>query len=397
VLALGTAMLILSATIRTGIFLTRSSRVLLFTALLCTYSISFSYRSGRYDCMGMLLFAVVYYGATLRSAWTRVGVVAIAGFLVPWAGFQLPVLGLTLSLVTILIVRRGLGDVLLSFWAAAFVGVCALMLLYARFGVLDEFITTITRHSIVHGPLAEPTLYNSIQLKWGRLPSVLFVDPVSLLLAAMLTIALFAGWSSLTAPVKRLATAAVLMWFFMPLVIELLYQYRSYYSWMVTIPLLIALASIHGNAGESRSLRRLASAAFVVAIVVGLPLRLALTFVEWHRRDYAPVENLVGRNVRANDYVYTDFSAYYPVKKRAASVVLPLQVYPPYRSMLTAGQRSAVTVLILGSETAADVSGFPGRWREVDRLSAVRANDFLRFLRPFETEAYELHVYRRAL
>src|SRR4051794_35159094 len=214
VLALGTAMLILGATIRTGIFLTRSSRLLLFAALLCTYSISFSYRSGRYDCIGMLLFAIAYFGATLRSDRMRVGVVAIAGFLMPWAGFQLPVLGLTLSLIAILIVRRGIGDVLLSFWAAAFAGVCALVLLYSRFGVLDEFITTITRHSIVPGALAEPTLYNSVQQKWGRLPSVLVVDPLSLLLAAMLTIALVIGWSSLTAPVKRLASAAVLMWLF---------------------------------------------------------------------------------------------------------------------------------------------------------------------------------------
>jgi hypothetical protein len=365
-IALAAFLLVIAAAMRSGIV---TEPALLFAALLCSYSISFSYRSGRYDALCMLLFAIALLGATF-TGWRRYALLAVGAFFMPGAGLLLPACAAVASLILLIAYRRTVIRDLFVFWIAMLTGVAALLLLYAHNGILQDFLTLIGRHSVVHGANVETTSFNSLAHKWRRLPFALWSDKVNLLL-----IVVVAAVGRRRRP--RLVWTVVAIAVVLPLAVELLYMYRIYYGWMTAIPLLIVLASFRGS--------RCATIALVVVIAAGLPARILLTAVEWRSRNYAPVEALAARNIRPADSVYADFAAYYAVRSRTRNLWLPLQRFPPY-----VFHPPAATLLIIGGESAEDVKYFAGEWVEVDRYTAVPA-----FRRSFGAAPYDLHVYRR--
>ena len=383
-LTLLAALLICAAATRWKLIAGSAARILLFTALLCTYSIAFSYRGGRYDCTCILLLAIIFAAA----AFSRF-VVFLAAALIPLAGFQLPAYIALVSVLLLIAFRRHVVPLLVTIWSGIVVGIVGLYALFTSQGVWPEFLTTIGRHSIVHVANVEATSLNHLAGKWARLPHALLVDPLNLLLTIAVALLLWRSSAVLPRRVKIAGWLAVAIGVLLPPMMELLYMYRIYYGWTVVIPLLLALAAIHDVA-----FRRTTLALLLLAIVVGLPLRLLLTACEWRARDYRPVEQLVARNVGAADRVYTDFPAYYPVKRRAAAIALPLHVFPPYERMITPAQAAATSVIILSPDRMEDLSSFPGPWHEVDAL-VTRSDCPLRLQKSFGARLYDLHVFRR--
>jgi len=377
-LALGAMLLIVAAVARRGIV---RSPPLLFAALLCGYSISFSYRGGRYDALCMLLLGLITFATTVKSQAWRYTLIAVAAFCMPAAGFLLPACAGVVSVVLFIAFRRSVLLDLIVFWIAMLAGIGALLLLYAQFGVLGDFLTTIGRHSLVHGASVEKTSFNTLAGKWSQVPYALLVDKVNLLMALAVAWFAFRRRTGL-----RLAWVAVAIAILLPLAIGLLYMYRIYYGWMIAIPLLIALASLREE--SSGFDRKAATALLWLSILVGLPARATLSAIEWHSRSYAPVEELASRNVRPDDRVYADFSAYYAVRPRAARLWLPLQRFPPY---VFHPPREA-TLLFLGPESKDDVRAFTGSWREVDHYTAEGSP----LRRSFGAAPYDLRVYRRS-
>lgn len=363
VLALLAAVCCVVAATRHGFLPRPRERLLLFAALLCTHSISFSYRSGRYDTTAMLVFSLAFLATSVRRAWLRYTLLACCGVFVLPAGFQLSVYTAVLSVLLILFLGRRVLPDLVAFGAGVAAGLLVLYAVYASHGVWDDFLSTLSRHSVVPVAEAQSTGFNDLAGKWRQLPGAALVDKVNLILIAVLLV---------VARRSRGAMFAVSLAVALPLIIQLLYTYRIYYGWMTVIPLLIAVVA---------SGHRLAYAAAVLAMVFGLPARIALSAVEWDARDYEPVRQLVTRNLRPEDWAYVDFQAYYPAKRLAGEVFLP-----PYLRAFTPAEKQRVSVLVLGSESDKYRFSFPGTWRQVDALS-----------RPETTFAapYELAVYRR--
>lgn len=365
-LALAAFLIAIAAAMRHGLV---QKPALLFTALLCAYSISFSYRGGRYDALCMLLFAFVLL-ATTFSDWRRYALLAVGAFFMPAAGLLLPACAAIGSFVLLVFYRHSVVRDLVVFWVAMLAGVAALLVLYAHYGVLADFFTLIGRHSVVHAANVELTSFNSLAHKWRRLPAALWTDKINLFL---IVFGIVLGIRKRS----RLLWCSLAIAIVLPLGIELLYTYRIYYGWMIAIPMLIAVASF-----------RESTLVLLLVIVTGLPARALLTAAEWGSRSYAPIEALAARNVRPADNVYADFSAYYAVRSRTPNLSLPLQRFPPYVFHPPAN----ATLLIIGGESAEDVKYFGGTWFEVDRYKAVPA-----FHRSFGAAPYDLHVYRRRL
>ena len=348
---------------RFGLVTRESSRLLLFAAILSSYSISFSSRSGRYDCTAMLLFALVFLAASFRKPLL---VALVAFFIIP-AGFQLSVYSFVLAALVLFFCRARALPYLLAFSGGLLAGLFALLALYTANGVLSDFAGTLTRHSVAGmATAAEASPFNRLADKWRQLPKALLTDPFNLLLIAVLLVRK-----------EKPARLAVTLGIALPVVIQLLYTYRIYYGWMLVIPLLIAALTI-----DTRILR----IAVVVVILGGLPLRWALTAVEWRSRDYQPVEQLVARNVREGEWVFSDWQAYYPVKQRTPDVFLP-----PYLRAFTTAEKDRVTLLILGRDSAKFRYSFPGQWQRVDAYKAPAG-----VKRKFGARPYELTVWRRA-
>ena len=363
VLTLLAAVAVWIAVWRFALIQSPSRRALLVTAILCSYSISFSSRSGRYDCTAMLLFALVFLGAALRKPL----LVALAAFFVIPAGFQLSVYSVVLAAAVLFFVGRESLRYVLWFFAGMAAGLASLIALYAANGVLGDFISTIGRHSVAGMAMAsDASPFNRLAEKWRQLPQALLTDPFNLMLAAVLL-----GFARR----ERLARLAVTLAVGLPLIVQLLYTYRIYYGWMIVIPLLIATLMVP---------RRIAIVATLV-ILGGLPARWALTAVEWRARDYAPIQQLVETHVLPGEWVFTDWQAYYPVKRRAGVAFLP-----PYVRSFTPDEMNRVTILILGRESEKFRFAFPGVWRQV---AAYRAPATAR--RGFGAQPYDLTVWRR--
>jgi hypothetical protein len=374
----------------------RGAGMMLLASLLCAYSISFSYRSGRYDMTLFLVVSLAFFSASIPHSRLRLTAIFLACTFVPWAGFQLPAYAFAVSIAVLLALRRKSVMMLVALWSGIGCGAVALLLFYSWQGVLPDFIATIGRHSIVPIAGVEHTGYNSLWAKWTLISRSLLVDPLSLVAAGLLLVATVAAYRNLPGRIRSLTIAALAMSVMIPIAFAVLYSYPMYYAWMVVIPLATALAAVR-SFSSSRAAQGAAIIALLWLIVTGLPLRLILTALEWRCRDYAPVRALVLRNVRPADRVYGDFPAYYPVKEIAAGVAFPLQVYPPYRLQLTQPEKAGIDVLILGEETFRDRAAFPGHWQKVDALSACPPS-ILRRVRPgFGARPYELEVWRRVL
>lgn len=366
VITLLAAIAVWLAVARFGLIARSGPRLLLFAGVLSSYSISFSSRSGRYDCTAMLLFALAF----LAAAYRKPVLVALAAFFVIPAGFQLSVYSAILCALLLVFFRQRALPYVIAFAGGLIAGLFALCALYAANGVLSDFIGTLTRHSVAGmATAAETTPFNRLADKWRQLPKALLTDPFNLLLVAVL---LF------TAHKERVARLAIVLAIALPLIVQLLYTYRIYYGWMIVIPLLIATLMVD---------RRIAVAAAIFVILGGLPLRWALTALEWRARDYAPVEQLVASHVQPGEWVFSDWQAYYPVKQRTADVFLP-----PYIRAFTAEEKNRVTLLILGRDSAKFRYQFPGAWREV---GSYRAPEPAR-RGGFGARPYDLTVWRRA-
>lgn len=362
-LALFSAICIVIAASRFGLVTRPHARLLLFAALLCTHSISFSYRAGRYDTTAMLVFAAAFLAASVQRPAVRYPLLAMCGLFVVPAGFQLIVYTAMSSALLLAFFGKRMIPYAAAFGIGILGGLLILYAVYSSHGVWDDFLSTLGRHSVVPVAQAQETGFNELAGKWAQLPHALLVDKVNLLLTIVLIV---------VARRSRLALFAITLAMAFPLLVQLLYTYRIYYGWMLVIPLLITLLA---------SGRRLAYAAVAMAIVIGLPLRLAITATQWRARDYEPVRQLVTRNVKANDWAYVDFQAYYPAKRAAAEVFLP-----PYLQAFTPGEKQRLTVLVLGAESDKYRFALPGNWRKVDGLTQGGTT----FAAP-----YQLAVYRK--
>jgi hypothetical protein len=87
----------------------------------------------------------------------------------------------------------------------------------------------------------------------------------------------------------------------------------------------------------------------------------AVTFADWHARDYSRILDAVRSAVPAGGIIAATPGPYYAVKPSAATVY-----FPYYFPRLDAAERSQVEWIVAERESApALIAGFPGRWNLV--------------------------------
>ena len=72
-----------------GLIRTAQARWLFAALVLCGYGVTFSYRSGRYDCLGMLIVSGIFAALAIKHRGVRTAVQLALAALIPWAGVQL--------------------------------------------------------------------------------------------------------------------------------------------------------------------------------------------------------------------------------------------------------------------------------------------------------------------
>lgn len=376
---------------RLGLVNRPADRLLLAALVLCADGVTYSYRGGRYDCLGMLLVAGMLWALTLPAPRARTAALVALAALVPWAGLQLVPYAALLGLLLLLVRGRAAVGAVAAVAVGGALGTAALVGLFRAEGVWPEFVKSVALLGGARRPLAARAA-DAL-----RAPAT---EPSSLLLLATLAVFLAFELRRKGVRLRSPVVVGLLAGVVVPCALAFVGKYVRYYAWMSSIPMAVCVAAHFGRAAPAA---RLAVAPLLLlACAAGLPARLAVTGLEWGLRDPAPVDRLVAGQVGPGDWVFSEYEAYYPAKRSAAVVLLPPYIGDASGPVLadppvTAAERDRVNVLIAKPDTAAKrLAFFGGRWAPVARYAADPAARVRLLARVgFGSKPYDLTVYRR--
>jgi hypothetical protein len=391
-----TVLLIWSAVKRLALVSWVGYRLLLVAMLICDYSIIFSYRCGRYDCLGMLVVAFAFWSFSITPAPFRLTALTMAGVASPWIGLQLlpleAVLGGTLLAFTTLRYWREI----FAFSTGVVAGGFGLILFFTSHGVLQYFMQfPVVNHvgidQVLHSQSKGFGFIAGLLQGEFRHAHILPKDfslPIVLASGLLLAVVLY-GTRSL-----RWRSPLVYGLIFVPLlglILILLAKFPTYYGWMTFIPLAICVCGSL-EMDLPATVRRLAVNLCVVACVLGVGLHVLACARDWKDRDYSKVQRFVASNIRSDDWVYIDPQAYYPAKLTGATTFFSDVGNIP------SAEKSRVTVCVIEPEAVSVLKVLGGAWYSTgqemipSRAGLFGSNNRWGFL---SLPNYRLSVYRR--
>ena len=327
---------------------------------LCAAGVTWGYRSGRYDPLGLLLMVTLV--ASLAPDGQRVHgpapaarralTAAVVAGVLPFAGLYLVPCALLFGVAAVVLGDWSTRRRLAAPASGLVLGVVLLGSMHVCLGTweLAEAFVRAQR-----GP--------GLWARLGRIPASYSADPSLLpILALLLFLCLHrrlmgprgaapasgSGWFSTAGRTLRdPLVAGLLAALSVPAWMAVAGRYAAYYGWMAFVPALGAALHAFEPGGPLATRRSLTAGVGALALVLaagaGLPLRLAACALEWRQRDYAPVERLVQAHLRPDDIVLTSTEAYYPVVRHCREVLLPWSVLfagtgiPPSATALIGG------------------------------------------------------------
>jgi hypothetical protein len=372
---------------RSGLVPDARARLLLVGLLLTGHALTFSFRMGRYDVLGMLLFALAAFAWTVPAPRRRrVALFGLAA-LAPACGLQLVPAAVLYCALLLLFRRRACVRDVAAVGAGLVAGAAGLYAFYATHGVWEAFRASTTAVGVIGHGLAD---------KLRDLPRIYLADKSQLALACAALVLLVTTrrppWRC--DPLRFGLAAAVVI----PAVLQLAAKFPVYYGWLVYAPLAVgvtgALGATSNGVRPSRRVTGLVAICLAAAVAVGLPARLVGSAWNWNRSDPAALEREVVTSIGADDVVLTDFKAYYAVKQHATALFAPTYLGP----MGDAEKRSLTAVLVRADRAPAILSGVSGDWRAVGAPLAAGSGAAgwpERLMREFAEENFPLQLYRR--
>lgn len=355
----------LLVTAAAALIILTSRRMTLFRSTpavaLCTllifagHSMSFSYRSGRYDMLAVLLAAGVFCAFTIPSKPVRYIAILCIGAMTPWAGLQLVVFCAVMGLLVLVCFRGRFRGEVLSLACGVASGLAGLYLWLTATGGFASFQRSVLALSSAGGAVSK-RLSGTIEGAVGELSS-------QVLLAGMIPLLVWFVYKKQKAPALILGRTL-----FLGITVTILVGFTGkapiYYGWMRYLPLVIGLVTLFehlglqaaaatsgapaGAASAHRALRRVLVAAATVAMLP-FPLRIGHAVRQWDARDPRHVHDFADTHLRPDDTAYASNVAYYATKPRVEKIYLP-----SYRDMLTPEELGSVDVLLLDRPNSAE-------------------------------------------
>jgi hypothetical protein len=364
-----------------------SWRMALCVLLMTGQGLTFSYRMGRYDVVGMNLFALAaLIWPSSNQLWRYLLLSAVAA-LMPLAGLQLVAAAAVYCAILFLFLGRRCIHCIIAVVAGLAAGVMVLYLLYSCQRVWHAFLVSTT---------AVGTMGQDISSKLHALPGVYLADKsLAVLLLAGLLLALrnprqLKQWR------ESLLAFALMLALAVPPTLTIAAKFPLYYSWMAFIPLALAVVSELSKPGEvSGALRVVVSALLLVGALSGLPLRLTAVFLNWDAFSQRPIVRFVDANLQPSDSVVADFKAYYAVKLHCKSVYAPT-----YVGVMEPQEREMVTALLVRPAQLALVTGaIGGQWQDTGLsmpAPQIKSKSLIRVMKDLANEEFSVELYRRS-
>ncbi|OUC11634.1 MAG: hypothetical protein B0A82_25845 [Alkalinema sp. CACIAM 70d] len=359
------SLLVWLTVVRLDLIRTVQLRITCLIIVLSGYGVSLIYRSGRYDCLALFLLAATIFFYTVPLGWLRYSLIVFIGILFPLAGLQLLIYSCILSGLLIYFFKKKFIKEIISLGIGLSLGVAFLFVLYASNGVLQDFLTS------VRGLSSSPLLHKVVE---RPLPERLPKDP-SILMTIIAAISILIYQIKIgTFSLKSLLSFTFISSLVIPGVMFCLGQFPTYYSWMIYIPLSVAICSTIESIrlNTNRLIHFVVVVSLIFSCLIGLPLQLASAVYYWEDRDSSVVDSLISRNVNSEDWVYASYNAYFSIKKRTLNVFIPFQ-NPPLE------YRKKISVLIIEPELedfVTDIVG--GVWKATDDMITPKKGDLVK-------------------
>ena len=360
--------------------------ILCLLAILGGYSIIFSYRSGRNDCLLTLLGAGILYSGTLKESKINSILLFILGALSAWAGPQLlPVLLFSGCLVIIYLKKPFFKKVIIT-WDGVMSGLILLIAFYSFYGVLDKFILSFKAHTeltFIHALLSGQFIHHN------RIPKDFSFWPpfISLCIIVIYRI------KKKTLQWKSAISYGLISSFIIPSAsIVILGKFPTYYGWAIYIPVVLCLASTLMESKSSAFERNVGITGLIAAIIIGTGLHLTAGLYNYSDRNYNNIDKLFKESVKDQDYVYGDRVIYYASKKWGGNFQLSFM-------NINQKEKAHINVLIIKPEEFSGITAFlGGTWESTGQKNILTHKGFpgitrnMGFLNSFD---YELEVFRK--
>lgn len=343
---------------RIGLMSTARDRLITLLILIFSTGMSFSYLSGRYDSLAMLLFSALFLIYTLQSSpWKKLAFAAV-GFLIPWSGFHLIPYSVLLAALLFVYLGRSILYSALAVFGGMILGIASLLLLYAKQGVLGIFISSLGGHSLggVETPVGDGSVTDKIMYVISNAFPILAVrfsgiwrwytgDKTFVFLYGAALVLAFIQIYSKRMRWRSPLGFALLSGLVIPLVMGLARDYPAYYAWMALVPLTLGIGATLTEWRGSLSRRPAVLVVLLLLIgsmIPGLPAQLVPAISHRQDRDYQRVEQFVQDNIAPDDFLYSDFAPYYAVRKRVDWVL-----FPTYIDMMTEADKSKISTALI--------------------------------------------------
>lgn len=388
------------STIRLRLINSSWGRISLVIILLCGEGITFSYVSGRYDSLCILLSAFALLAYSIKNNRLRYICLAFLGMLFPITGLALCSYSINLGFLLIIYLKRlFLKEYISSLFGSA-IGIIFLYFVYTINGVWNVYFKYSTEYSIVNNQgntnqfLPGFTRRLNLLFTAPQLLGGVRVDKSFQILVIITVILVLYQIFKKQFKFNSFLSFGLISIIYIPIVTFFLSKYPIYYSWMAFIPLSICVcSSITEIVPKNRSYpaKLFLSLVFLVLLVnasyFGLPNYLIKAVSKWEPLDYTKVENFIETTIREDDIAYSDYTAFYAIKKKADFVFFPLYV----KEIISAQEEKNISVIVFDPRPGVRRPWNPPL-KEVTKLLGGEWYDTGDFL---NTKAYHLKIYRR--
>lgn len=405
---------------RYGFVRSVAGRVLLPVLLFSGYGMSFAYRCSRPDVLALVCLLLLALSLGLRREWLRTVTVMVLGAAIVWVGLQVALYAALLGVCAWALLRVVTFRLLVALGAGFILGAVSLALFLQAHGVLEYLLPIVTGMSGKHYAHDATLSVGSALTRIATKTLFAYPDDFSTLVLAGGTTGLLLAGGWRMEPGRRFGVLVSLALILaVPLVFNIVGHYAFYYSYMLYLPAVAGFAALTSPMLETPRawpfwMRCGALAAFLGAIAVGLPLRLALNsaFARFHAP--AQVREVVSARLSPNDVVFTDYLMFFEVKRVAGRVYDPwsssetLPFHLPGR-VFTPKEKADVTALVVRPEQLATFAKvFGGQWaasgpefgdwndREAMRRVPWVGSWLVRHFTQPQTDRYRVQIFRRA-
>jgi hypothetical protein len=365
-------------------------RLAAITCFLISHPALKSYGVSRYDAVGSVALASTMLALTSTSGRTRSAAIFACGIITALSGIHVSVsmaiLAALGSYLFACVTRRDLA----TCWLGLAVGGAINVLIMHWGGTWEYFLTNLE----VDNVKTPDSIYTIILAPLRNQSSICMLASLALCLVMRSR----PGSKGLDLRVILFGLMAGLC---IPWVLIALGRYSPRYEWVVSSPMLFTVFHAASRCAGIRSAFAIIIIGVAASALKGMPLTAARVIAEWDRNSpLAPYAEITSQ-IRGDDVIFADYSAYYPLKNTGAH-----EYFGQCFWVMSTSEKARVNVMVLEGDGKGEYlnkpsreqlrSEFGGEWDWVADIKVERGR-----LRqklppaPREQYLYDWQVYRR--